>query len=61
MARNKIPDIHSRLWALAADAADGLMGHGVEIQIAQNTEDRVRTDLAASKAAESDMVEVMLA
>jgi hypothetical protein len=52
MASNQIPQIQSRLWALATDSADGLEDHGAEVKVKQNTEADVRADLAASKAGE---------
>lgn len=61
MASNEIPRNQSRLWALGADAADGLKDHGAAVKVKQNTEADVRADLTASKAGEKAWQEAQTA
>ncbi len=53
MASNEIPSTYTSLVALAEDAADGAMTHGLAIGLKQNTEAAIRTDLTALITAET--------
>jgi hypothetical protein len=47
MASNSIPQGYDALVSLAEDAADGAHEHGVVVELAQNTEAKIRADLVA--------------
>lgn len=49
MASNPIPQQLELMFALAEDMADGLAVHGTAAGVQQNTETRVRADLAAAR------------
>ena len=53
MAGNPTPKNQDVLLALGEDIADGIALHGAAIGIAQNTEAKVRADIAALRAAEA--------
>ncbi|MCX6896340.1 MAG: fibronectin type III domain-containing protein [Verrucomicrobia bacterium] len=53
MATNPIADALPQLFASAEDAADGAHDHGAAVNLQQNTEARIRADLAAARAAEN--------
>ncbi len=52
MAANSLPKKYDLLVALAEDAADGAAVHETAIGLLQNTEARIRADLAALEAAQ---------
>ena len=54
MASNPLPDGIDPLFTLAEDMADGLNAHQAAIGIAQNTETRMRADLAAAQTAQTN-------
>jgi len=51
MASNRLPDALDKLMTLAEDAADGAHEHEAAIGLLQNTEAKIRADLAALVAA----------
>jgi hypothetical protein len=53
MASNEIPTTYTSIVALAEDAADGALTHGLAIGLRQNTEAAIRADLTALIAAET--------
>jgi hypothetical protein len=61
MASNEIPSTYTSLVALAEDAADGAMTHGLAIGLKQNTEDAIRADLTALIFAETTVGQRKLA
>jgi hypothetical protein len=61
MASNEIPSTYTSLVALAEDAADGAMTHGLAIGLKQNTEAAIRTDLTALITAETTVGQKKLA
>ena len=54
MAANPISQQLELMFALAEDMADGLAAHAVGVGIAQNTEARMRDDLAAARLGQSN-------
>lgn len=56
MAENPIPKDLELMFALGEDMADGLATHAATIGIFQNTEARVRTDLAAARTAYENFI-----
>ena len=61
MASNEIPTTYTNIVALAEDAADGALTHGLAIGLRQNTEASIRADLAALIAAETAVGQKKLA
>ncbi len=53
MAANPIPLQIELMFALAEDMADGLVAHAAAVGIGQNTEARVRADLATARAGQA--------
>lgn len=53
MATNEIPTKYNDVVALAEDAEDGALPHGVAINLKQNTAATIRTDLDALTTAEA--------
>jgi len=51
MAANPLPQGLDELLALAEDMADGAAAHGVAIGLLQNTEPRIRADIAPLRTA----------
>jgi hypothetical protein len=46
MASNRVPTTYNALVSLAEDAADGAQSHGADVGLSQNTEAKIRADLA---------------